>query len=67
MMFRASMVGDEFGAGHESLEARMFLEDEIPWQDISFPSVRFSLEKWFEDRRTGERRLHHTSFDRRRG
>lgn len=67
MMFHAQMVGDEFGAGLESLEARMFLEEEIPWQDIAFPSVRFSLEKWFEDRRTGSRRLHHTAFDRRHG
>ena len=65
MMFRATLVGDAYGAGLESLETEMFLEEEIPWPDIAFPSVRFSLEKWFEDRRTGYRGVHFTVFDRR--
>lgn len=65
MMFRATLVGDSYGAGLESLEAEMFLEEQIPWPDIAFPSVRFSLEKWFEDRRTGYRGVHSTVFDRR--
>lgn len=65
MMFRATLVGDSYGAGLESLETELFLEEEIPWPDIAFPSVRFSLEKWFEDRRTGHRGLHCTVFDRR--
>jgi ADP-ribose pyrophosphatase YjhB (NUDIX family) len=65
VMFRAKLLDETFGAGHESLETRLFLEDDIPWPDIAFPSVRFSLEKWFEDRRTGYRGLHSTVFDRR--
>jgi len=65
MMFRASLLGETYGAGLESLETQLFLEAEIPWPDIAFPSVRFSLEKWFEDRRTGHRGVHCTVFDRR--
>jgi len=65
IMFRAKLASEEFGAGLESLEARLFLEEEIPWPDIAFPSVRFSLERWFEDRRTGFRGLHTTVIDRR--
>jgi len=65
VMFRAILLEERFGAGHESLETRLFLEEEVPWPDIAFPSVRFSLEKWFEDRRTGNRGLHTTVFDRR--
>ncbi len=65
VMFRAKLVDEKYGAGHESLETRLFLENEIPWPDIAFPSVKFSLEKWFEDRGTGHRGLHATVFDRR--
>ena len=62
LFFRATLVGDAFGAGHESLETRLFLEDEIPWDEIAFPSVRFALETWFEDRRQGSQRLHTTAW-----
>ena len=37
-------------------------EDEVPWDDIAFASVRFGLEAWFEDRRLGRPRLHMTAF-----
>ena len=62
MMFRAKLIGDQFGAGHETLEARLFREDEIPWDEIAFASVRFALESWIEDRRNGEARLHETAI-----
>jgi ADP-ribose pyrophosphatase YjhB (NUDIX family) len=62
MFFRATLVGDQFGAGHESLETRLFLEEEIPWDEIAFPSVRFALETWLEDRRLGQFRLHTTAW-----
>lgn len=65
MMFRATMVGEEFGAGLESLETKLFLEEEVPWADIAFPSVRFALEKWFEDRSLDRHMLHSTVLDRR--
>jgi ADP-ribose pyrophosphatase YjhB (NUDIX family) len=62
MLFRARMLDGHFGAGHESLESRLVTEDEIPWDEIAFASVRFGLEAWLEDRRSGRPRLHMTSF-----
>ena len=62
MFFRATLQGNEFGAGHESLETRLFDEQDIPWGHIAFPSVRFALESWLEDRRLGEFRLHTTAW-----
>ncbi len=38
-----------FAAGSETLEARLFAEDEIPWDDIAFASGKYALEKYFED------------------
>jgi ADP-ribose pyrophosphatase YjhB (NUDIX family) len=35
-----------FGAGPESLDVRLFAADEIPWDEIAFPSVRWALNAW---------------------
>ena len=47
--YTARLVSD-FSPGAESLECRMFAENEIPWDDIAFHSGRYALEKYFEDR-----------------
>ena len=54
--FQAKLIGD-YAAGHESLEAKLFSEDEIPWDEIAFRSSDFALRKFFEDR--GENRNLH--------
>ena len=35
-----------FGPGPESLEVRLFAPDEIPREDIAFPSVQWALQAW---------------------
>jgi hypothetical protein len=35
-----------FRPGEESLEVRLFAPDEIPWEDIAFPSVHWALNAW---------------------
>ena len=49
VFFYGTLVGG-FGVGEESLETKLFSEDEIPWDDLAFHSGRFALEKYFEDR-----------------
>jgi len=49
VFFYGNLVGG-FGVGEESLETRLFSEDEIPWDDLAFQSGRFALEKYLEDR-----------------
>ncbi|WP_348759764.1 NUDIX hydrolase [Candidatus Methylocalor cossyra] len=51
--FRARMVSEHCAAGPESLEARLFLEEEIPWDELSFATVHRSLRLFFQDRRNG--------------
>jgi len=65
LMFKAALEGDAFGAGHETSEAAMFEEGDIPWDEIAFPSVEFALQRYLEDRRRGETRLHVTEVARR--
>jgi ADP-ribose pyrophosphatase YjhB (NUDIX family) len=43
VIYRARLVHPEVKAGAESLEVRLFGWDEIPWQEIAFPSVHWAL------------------------
>jgi hypothetical protein len=52
-MFRARLLDLDFQPGIESLEARLFSEAEIPWDEIAFRTVRATLEQYFIDRRNG--------------
>lgn len=54
VFFRARMIEERFFPGLESLETRLFEEDEIPWREIAFETVRRSLEHFFIDRKRGE-------------
>lgn len=54
VFFRAQMLSPEFWAGAESLETRLFREDEIPWDDLSFETVHRTLQFFIEDRQRGE-------------
>lgn len=49
VIFRARFSDDGppvFAPGSESLDVRLFAPDEIPWQDIAFPSVHWALNAW---------------------
>ena len=58
LFFRARLLSDQFDPGHETIEARLFSEDEIPWEEIAFRTVRETLERYFEDRRKGRFEVH---------
>ncbi|HEX4985407.1 MAG TPA: NUDIX hydrolase [Burkholderiales bacterium] len=53
MLFRARLLDLDFSAGAETLEARLFAEHEIPWDEIAFVTVRRTLRHYFDDRRSG--------------
>jgi ADP-ribose pyrophosphatase YjhB (NUDIX family) len=58
MFFLARVLDDRFDPGPESLEARLFTEADIPWDQIAFATVTRTLRWFFEDRRAGQWRLH---------
>jgi ADP-ribose pyrophosphatase YjhB (NUDIX family) len=43
LVFRAHMISEDHGAGVESEDARLFAWDEIPWDTLAFPSIKWSL------------------------
>ncbi|MCK0107520.1 NUDIX hydrolase [Marinobacter sp. S0848L] len=58
MFYRATLVDGSFGAGEESLETRLFAADEIPWEEISFPTVKRTLEFFLSEMPSGNYGLH---------
>jgi ADP-ribose pyrophosphatase YjhB (NUDIX family) len=60
--FYGELIDGQFGIGVESLECKLFSEDEIPWEDMAFTSSTFALKKFFNDRKTGQIRTHIGSF-----
>lgn len=48
VIFRARFAEPGFEAGPESIEVRPFAWDEIPWDELAFPSVRWALKAWRE-------------------
>ncbi len=58
MLFRARLLDLDFSAGAETLEAELFEEERIPWDQIAFVTVRRTLKHYFNDRRAGEFHFH---------
>lgn len=58
LFYRARLLSDRFDPGHETIEARLFAEHEIPWDEIAFRTVKETLERFFEDRRRGRWGVH---------
>ena len=56
--FRAQLTSDQFAPGHETMEARLFAEHEIPWDDLAFRTVKETLKAFFADRQRGEFGMH---------
>jgi ADP-ribose pyrophosphatase YjhB (NUDIX family) len=56
--FRARLLDIDFAPGPETIEARLFSEAEIPWDDLAFKTVRKTLEVFFADRAGGQFPLH---------
>jgi len=51
MLFRGDLVDGKYGVGVESLETKLFNEDEIPWDELAFRSVKLTLRHYFADRK----------------
>ena len=53
LFYRARLLDIDFAPGPETIEAGLFGEAEIPWDEIAFRTTKKTLELFFEDRRAG--------------
>ena len=63
LYYLAELTSDQFNPGFETQEARLFLESEIPWEELAFRTVQETLKHYFEDRQTGEFKVHAFNID----
>jgi ADP-ribose pyrophosphatase YjhB (NUDIX family) len=56
--YRARLLDTTFNPGYETIEARLFREDEVPWEQLAFRTVRETLHRYFDDRRRGQFGVH---------
>jgi len=60
LIYRARLETPDFAAGPESLEVKLFAWDEIPWEELAFPSVRWALDHYRDCIGTGDFRARST-------
>lgn len=58
LFYRARMLDTHLNPGPETIEARLFREHEVPWDELAFRTVRLTLEHFFADRRSGAFGVH---------
>jgi ADP-ribose pyrophosphatase YjhB (NUDIX family) len=58
LFYRARLTSESFDPGFETIEARLFSEAEIPWDEIAFRTVKETLVHYFADRRAGSFGIH---------
>ena len=49
LFYRAHLLDTDFDPGIESLEVRLFSEEEIPWNRIAFSTVKHAMQFFFAD------------------
>ena len=58
LYYRARLLDTDFAPGPETIEAKLFEEAEIPWDELAFRTVRETLKHYFADRRLGQFGVH---------
>ena len=56
--YRAHLRDPDFAPGPETIEAQLCREEEIPWDQLAFRTVRETLRRYFEDRKRGQFDVH---------
>lgn len=58
MFYRAELLSAQFNPGPETQQAQLFREQDIPWDELAFRTVKTTLECFFVDRRKGQFGVH---------
>ena len=58
LFYLAALQDTRFDPGPETIEAQLFREHEIPWEELAFRTTRETLLRYFEDRKRGQFGVH---------
>lgn len=62
LFYRARLLNELFQPGHETIEARLFSESDIPWDELAFRTVKETLICYFSDCRRGNFGVHNLAI-----
>ena len=63
LYYLAELLNDVFNPGFETQETKMFLESEIPWDELAFRTVQETLKLYFSDKASGHFDVHTFNID----
>ncbi len=63
LLYRGRLLDLEFGPGPESLEVDLFREQDVPWEQLAFPTIVETLRLFFAERRRGRFGVHTGTID----
>lgn len=58
ILFRARLLDLDYSPGAETLETKLVDEEEVPWEELAFATVRNTLRHYYSDRRSGRYGVH---------
>ncbi len=58
LMYRAQLLDEKFRPGEESTDTRLFEFSKLPWDDIAFSTIRYTLELYCKDLEGGSFQIH---------
>ncbi len=62
MMFFGRLRDGKAAAGEETLDVKLFSQQEIPWDELAFPVVTESLNRFFERKQDRIREVHYADI-----
>ncbi|MDO4592989.1 MAG: NUDIX hydrolase [Comamonadaceae bacterium] len=58
LFYCARLTSEVLNPGHETIEARLFASQDIPWEELAFRTVSTTLRHYLQDREAGVIRVH---------
>jgi ADP-ribose pyrophosphatase YjhB (NUDIX family) len=58
LFYRAKLLSEVYDPGHETQIVRLFAEEELPWDEMAFKTVKTAIQYFFEDAKTGNFKVH---------
>lgn len=58
IMFKGRLKDGKASSGDESLDVKLFDEDEIPWNELAFPVITEALQRYYERGQQREKKVY---------
>jgi ADP-ribose pyrophosphatase YjhB (NUDIX family) len=58
LFYRAKLLSESYNPGYETVEVRLFSEDDLPWDEMAFRTIKTTIKHFFNDSKIGIFKLH---------